>query len=690
LIENCHVDINETSDIGFTALHVACTRDLFGFSVFLIEQGAHVNALDAAEKTPLDVCTSQALRHLISQEGGRSAEVMIDNEEKSSILTNTQSPEQVSDKIGHLQEKSGSVSLMSDTEEKSDIMTNTQSPEQTSNKMDHLQEKSDSMSLNDILKMSENSSPDSPTRKKGEYSRRDSSVKEKIRELNLKKGIVISPSSQSGSNRRISIDGRIEKAISLRSLEGKETDTPPNSPGREWVQDLGASQDEISVCSMSVNEDQSSFSQGKNDLFDKSLDSLLTCNENNGVIEEDRENTKDHLNVSKIDQNVKGDKTDSISEKLSDRIVKILLSDDLPDATSSTPMTEELVESNLIKKIMMRMIKNDEDNKEDNADINATSSTPTTEDLAGINIAASQFVSPIKENDEDKDEDDDEDNEKDYDEDIDKDHNDEDKDEDEDNDKDYDEDNEKDYHDEDKDEDNDEENEEDFNEGNDADEIFIKIFNSHNHLNHSYNNFDPGSLKAVDEREVDLEAKLMELEKSTQEAVATAISLENEAKLHKQEIQALVEEVMKEKRKTAILEVELSREKDSYANKTTDHESRIFELEKKLEIEGSVAEERLRNIERNIERNMESKVSLSPLNDFGGLIMAATPNTSRLRSRSEDSLAVLSENIEMISYGGEMSDDIRQRIVQVHVPSYITYHTSYIIYHKSYLIYHSK
>jgi hypothetical protein len=69
LIETCYVDINEISDMGFTALHVACTRDMFDIAVFLIEQGAHVNALDASRKTALDVCTSRALRQMISKEG---------------------------------------------------------------------------------------------------------------------------------------------------------------------------------------------------------------------------------------------------------------------------------------------------------------------------------------------------------------------------------------------------------------------------------------------------------------------------------------------------------------------------------------------------------------------------------------------------------------------------------------------
>jgi hypothetical protein len=130
---------------------------------------------------------------LISQEGGRSAEVTSDTEE--SVLIDTQSPE-ASDTKGHLKEKSDNMFLTSDAEDRSSIQFNTQSPEPAADKIGHLQEKIDSMSLNDIVK----SSPGTPKRNKnGKFSRRNSSVKEKIRDLNLKKGIVISPTSQSRS-----------------------------------------------------------------------------------------------------------------------------------------------------------------------------------------------------------------------------------------------------------------------------------------------------------------------------------------------------------------------------------------------------------------------------------------------------------------------------------------------------------
>jgi hypothetical protein len=266
------------------------------------------------------------------------------------------------------------------------------------------------------------------------------------------------------------------------------------------------------------------------------------------------------------------------------------------------------------------------------------SSTPTIEELAGSNFAASQFVSPIKDNNEDKNEDDDEDNKEDN-----GDMNaasqfvspigdgSEDKDEDD-------------------DEENDGDNDEDFNEGNDEDEVFINKFNSYNHLNYSHDHLDldnylaPGRLKVVEEKEADLEVKLRELEKSTQTAVATALFLENEAKLHKQEIQGLVEEVMKEKRKTAILEVELSCVKDSYPG----HESRIFELEKKLEIEGSVAEDRLRNIKRlssALPSSLpSSSLSSSPPSLSSPSSSASLPSLSSSLSSSSSSSSSLSSS----------------------------------------------
>ena len=61
LIEECGADVNEYSDTGFTALHVACDRDMVDMANYLVRKGARLDAKDAKGRTPLDVCGSIGL-----------------------------------------------------------------------------------------------------------------------------------------------------------------------------------------------------------------------------------------------------------------------------------------------------------------------------------------------------------------------------------------------------------------------------------------------------------------------------------------------------------------------------------------------------------------------------------------------------------------------------------------------------
>jgi Ankyrin repeats (3 copies) len=64
LIEECGAEVNEYSDTGFTALHVACDRDMADMANYLVGQGANLNAKDAKGRTPVDVCGSIGLDQL--------------------------------------------------------------------------------------------------------------------------------------------------------------------------------------------------------------------------------------------------------------------------------------------------------------------------------------------------------------------------------------------------------------------------------------------------------------------------------------------------------------------------------------------------------------------------------------------------------------------------------------------------
>jgi hypothetical protein len=222
-------------------------------------------------------------------------------------------------------------------EEKSSPMMNGQSTERSLDEILNEQRKSD--------KMSENPN-DSSGRKNGVFARRNSSVKDKIRELNLKKGLMVSPTALGGSSfkEKNRFDVRSEKDFNLDRIE------------------IESVQDEMSMCSMSINEDQSSCSPenspGNNDLFNKSLDSIITCNEvdRGEEVIVDTEIIKNDLEVSKIDQNINDKNTlvsDSMPEGLNDIIDDKISSDDPTDSTSSTPFIEELGEPDFSELIII-------------------------------------------------------------------------------------------------------------------------------------------------------------------------------------------------------------------------------------------------------------------------------------------------------------------------------------------------
>ena len=56
--------MNEFSDSGFTALHVACDRDMVDMANYLVLKGASLEAKDAKGRTPVDVCGSIGLDDL--------------------------------------------------------------------------------------------------------------------------------------------------------------------------------------------------------------------------------------------------------------------------------------------------------------------------------------------------------------------------------------------------------------------------------------------------------------------------------------------------------------------------------------------------------------------------------------------------------------------------------------------------
>ena len=82
--------MNEFSDTGFTALHVACDRDMVDMANYLVLKGASLEAKDAKGRTPVDVCGSIGLDEFADWErktSSKSVESAIspDNENVSAL-----------------------------------------------------------------------------------------------------------------------------------------------------------------------------------------------------------------------------------------------------------------------------------------------------------------------------------------------------------------------------------------------------------------------------------------------------------------------------------------------------------------------------------------------------------------------------------------------------------------------------
>lgn len=488
LIENCQIDINESSDIGFRALHVACNRDLYDIAGFLIKKGAHLNAFDATGKTALDVCTSKALWQLISNEGGRSAEDMGDHN-------------------GYFDDE------INDTKETSIVVSNVQAPVRASDKLrkrDNIEEKNGITAI------------ESPNRDENEVApRRKSvnSVQDKIREINLKKGLVVSPPRLGGpmSRKKQSFDGRIEK------------------------------EDERSIFSVSFNKDQSSFLLDKNDICDNSLNSI--CLSNHIEVGEENDNlgdTEGYLEVSKVDQNFREDETSSGTEAIPIESIDVIV-ENFP-AINPTNTNSRMTNA-----------------RSDTIVINEIAETDPTEPKLTSKFGSQNIIENNDQND-----------------------------------------------------------------INDIDEVNYEKSDDYDAFNKSTNpkvNVDIEEIGDTENSEnlgkrtlalqenLILEAKFAELQQIAQISVATALRLEQESKLHRQEMIAFSEELIKETNKRAALETELSllrnacnliddEMKIAYANKT-DLESgmsfALLELEKKIDI-------------------LEKRVSLMPSIEFGKLI----------------------------------------------------------------------
>lgn len=67
LVEKCTVNVNDLSDNGETALHVACANNLMDIAMYLITSDATSEIYDQNGKTPVDLCGSNDLRVLIEK-----------------------------------------------------------------------------------------------------------------------------------------------------------------------------------------------------------------------------------------------------------------------------------------------------------------------------------------------------------------------------------------------------------------------------------------------------------------------------------------------------------------------------------------------------------------------------------------------------------------------------------------------
>ena len=67
LVEKCLVNVNELSDIGETALHVACANNLMDIALYLISKDAEPEVYDLDGKMPADLCESTDFKILIEK-----------------------------------------------------------------------------------------------------------------------------------------------------------------------------------------------------------------------------------------------------------------------------------------------------------------------------------------------------------------------------------------------------------------------------------------------------------------------------------------------------------------------------------------------------------------------------------------------------------------------------------------------
>ena len=71
LVVEHRVNVNDLSDMGFTALHVACQRNLVDVAMYLVGVGGRIDIEDANENTPLEVCISPDLKRILADEADR-------------------------------------------------------------------------------------------------------------------------------------------------------------------------------------------------------------------------------------------------------------------------------------------------------------------------------------------------------------------------------------------------------------------------------------------------------------------------------------------------------------------------------------------------------------------------------------------------------------------------------------------
>lgn len=67
LVEKCTVNVDDLSDSGETALHIACSNDLMDIAMYLINSDAAPEIYDANNKVPSDLCGSTDFKIMIEK-----------------------------------------------------------------------------------------------------------------------------------------------------------------------------------------------------------------------------------------------------------------------------------------------------------------------------------------------------------------------------------------------------------------------------------------------------------------------------------------------------------------------------------------------------------------------------------------------------------------------------------------------